>query len=199
MTNLALFKPHNLTKKIGAEICFFFSFELWKSISLMRYKNSLLEIMFSISENWVNKKNHTEHEYSVFFGSRNNKNWEWENWNNVIHGRLALFHFPYVIFKIEISIKHCHNASHNARWNQSFTLHCKITYPVNITRKKLWKKIEIWGDVNLKKIRKNFRRIWKEIKTKSLNEYEKIQKQIWESILQIQQIPSKILKDRFCS
>ena len=29
--------------------------------------------MISIDENWLNKKNHTEHKHSVFLESRNNK------------------------------------------------------------------------------------------------------------------------------
>ena len=32
-----------------------------------------LKSIFSIGENWLNKKNHTEHKYSVFLESQNKK------------------------------------------------------------------------------------------------------------------------------
>ena len=35
-------------------------------------RNFLLKTVISIAENWLNKKNHTEHKYSVFFESQNN-------------------------------------------------------------------------------------------------------------------------------
>ena len=71
MAKLAIFKPPELYKKLS-EVKYLFSFELRKSISSMGYKKITLKNIISIGENWLNKKNHTERQYFVFFESRNN-------------------------------------------------------------------------------------------------------------------------------
>ena len=72
MANLAIFKPPEHDKK-WSEMKFLFTFELQELISSIRYKNFWLEIIISIGENWLIKKNLTEHKYSGFFESRNKK------------------------------------------------------------------------------------------------------------------------------
>ena len=43
----------------------------------MGYKTISAQTIISIGENWLNKKNHTEHKYSVFFESRNKNTLFW--------------------------------------------------------------------------------------------------------------------------
>ena len=69
MANLANFKLPKLSKN-SSEVKYLF--KIGESIFLMGSGKFLLKIKVSIAENWLNKKNHLEHKYSIFFESRNN-------------------------------------------------------------------------------------------------------------------------------